>query len=56
MDCLYTLYKYQFSGKIVVKRGQLFDIVQSVVHFNHQKRAVEKVPRITKKALLRKKE
>ena len=27
VDCLYTLVKYRFSGKIVVKSGQVFDTV-----------------------------
>ena len=25
VDCLYTLFKYRFSDKIFIKRGQLFD-------------------------------
>ena len=25
VDCLYTLFKYRFNGKIVIKIGQLFD-------------------------------
>ena len=25
VDCLYTFFKYRFSGKIVLKSGQLFD-------------------------------
>ena len=36
VDCLYTLSKYRFSGKIVVKSGQLLDNLQRAVHFNHQ--------------------
>ena len=27
VDCLYTLFKYRFSGKIVVKSGQVFETV-----------------------------
>ena len=27
VDCLYTLFKYCFSGKLVVKSGQVFDYV-----------------------------
>ena len=36
VDCLYTLCKYRFSGKIAVKNGQRFDNLQRVVHSNHQ--------------------
>ena len=36
VDCLYTLFKYHFSGKNVVKIGQLFDNLQRAVHLNHQ--------------------
>ena len=25
VDCLYTIFKYRFSDKIVIKKGQLFD-------------------------------
>ena len=55
VDCLYTLFKYRFSDKIVVKSGQLFDKLQRAVHFNQQNRGVDRVPSITKKRLLRKK-
>ena len=55
VDCLYTLFKYRFSGKIVVKSGQLFDNLQRAVHFNQQNRGVDRMPSIAKKRLLRKK-
>ena len=55
VDCLYTLFKYRFNGKIVIKRGQLFDYLQRAVHFNQQNRGVERMPSIAKKRLLRKK-
>ena len=55
VDCLYTLFKYRFSGKIVVKRGKLFDNLQRAVHFNQQNRGVDRMPSIAKKRLLRKK-
>ena len=42
VDCLYTLFKYRFSGEIVVKSGQLFDNLQRVVHFNQQTQHREK--------------
>ena len=55
VDFLYTLFKYRFNGKIVIKSGQLFDYLQRVVHFNQQNRGVERMPSIAKKRLLRKK-
>ena len=55
VDCLYTLFKYHFNGKIVVKSGQLFDKLQKAVLFNQQNRGVDKLPSIAKKRLLRKK-
>ena len=36
VDCLYTLFKYHFSGKIVIKSRQLFDNLPRAVHFNQQ--------------------
>ena len=38
MDCLYTLFKYRFSGKVSAKSGQVFDNVQRAVDFNHKTR------------------
>ena len=55
VGCLYTLFKYRFSGKIVLKSGQLFDNLQRAVHFNQQNRGVNRMPSIAKKRLLRKK-
>ena len=55
VDFLYTLFKYRFNGKIVIKSGQLFDYLQRAVHFNQQNRGVERMPSIAKKRLLRKK-
>ena len=38
VDCLYTLFKYRFVGKFVIKSGQVFDnlqrAVQRAVHFS----------------------
>ena len=34
VDCLYTLFKYRFIGKNVIKSGQVFDNLQRAVHFN----------------------
>ena len=55
VECLYTLFKYGLSGKIVVRSGQLFDNLQRAVPFNQQNRGVDKMPSIAKTRLLRKK-
>ena len=55
VDYLYTLIKNQFSGRIVVNSGQLFDNLQRAVHFSDQTRRVYIRPSIAKKRLLRKK-
>ena len=55
VDCLYTLFKYRFSGKFVVKSGQLFDSLQRAVHFNQQNRGVDRMSSIAKKRPLSKK-
>ena len=55
VDCLYTLFKYRFSKKIVIKNGQIFDNLQRAVHFKQQNRGVDRLPSIAKKRLLRKK-
>ena len=55
VDCLYTLFKYRFSDIIVIKSGQLFDNLQRAVHFNQQNRGMDRMPRIAKKRLFRKK-
>ena len=55
VDCLYTLFKYRFSGKVIAESGQVFDNVQRVVEFNHRKKGVDRMPSIAKKRLLRKK-
>ena len=52
VDCLCTLFKYRFSGKIVVKSGQLFDNMQRLVHFNHQHKGLDRMPSIAKNRLL----
>ena len=52
VDCLYTLFNYRFSGKVVVKSGQFFDNVQRAVHFNHQVRGTDRMPSIAKKKTL----
>ena len=55
VDCLYTLFKCQFSGKVIAKSGQVFDNVQRAVDFNHRNKGVDRMPSIAKKRLLRKK-
>ena len=55
VDCLYTLFKYRFSGKNALKRGQLLDNLQKAVDFNQENRGVDRMPSIAKKRLLRKK-
>ena len=55
VDCLYTLSKYRFSGKSVVKSGKLFEKLQRAVHFNQQNRGMDRMPNIAKKRLLRRK-
>ena len=55
VNCLYTLFKNRFSGKIDIKSGQLFHNLQRAVDFNQQDRGVDRMPSIAKKSLLRKK-
>ena len=55
VDCLYTLFKYPFSAKVIAKSGQVFDNVQRAVDFNHRNKGVDRMPSIAKKRLLRKK-
>ena len=55
MDCLYTLFKYRFSGKVIGKSGNVFDNVQRTISFNQRNRGVDEMPSIAKKRLLRKK-
>ena len=56
VECLYTLVRYQFSGKLVVKCVQVFDDVQKAVYFNQRNRGVDRMPSIPKKRLSRKKQ
>ena len=55
VDCLFTLFKYRFSGKVIAKSGQVFDNVQRAVDFNHRNKGVDRMLSIAKKRLLRKK-
>ena len=52
VDCLYTLFKYRFSGKLIAKSGQVFDNVQQAVDFNHRTKGLDRMPSIAKKRLL----
>ena len=52
VDCLYTLFKYRFFGKVIAKSGQVFDNVQRAVDFNHRNKRVDRMPSIAKKKLL----
>ena len=54
MYCLYTLFKYRFSGKVIAKSGQVFDNVQRAVDFNHRNKGLDRMPSIAKKRILRK--
>ena len=49
VECIYTLFKYRFSGNIVVKSGQMFDIEQRLFYFNQRNREVDRMPSIAKK-------
>ena len=55
VDCLYTIFKYRFSGKVFAKSGQLFDDVQRAVDFNQRNKGIDRIPSIAKKRFLRKK-
>ena len=52
MDCLYTLFRYRFSGKIFAKKGNVSDNVQRAVSCNQRNRGVDKTPNVAKKRLL----
>ena len=55
VDCLYTLFNYRFSGKVIAKSGQVFDNVQRAVDFNHRNEGVDRMSSSAEKRLLRKK-
>ena len=55
VDCLYKLFKYRFSEKVIAKSGQVFDSVQRAVDFNRRNKGVDRMPSIAKKRLVRKK-
>ena len=49
VDCLYTLFKYRFSGKFIVKTGQVFDNVQRALEFKHRNKGADRMASIAKK-------
>ena len=49
VDCLYTLFKYRFSGKLIAKSGNVFDNVQRAISFNRRNRGVDQMPSIAKR-------
>ena len=55
VDCLYTLFKYRFSGKVIAKSGKVFDNVQRAVDFHHRNKGLDRIRSIAIKRLLRKK-
>ena len=55
VDCLCTLFKYRFSGKVIAKCGQVYDNRQRAVDYNQRNKGVDRMPSIAKKRLLRKK-
>ena len=55
VDCLYSLFKYRFTRKVILKSGQVFDNVQQAVDSNQRNKGVDRMPSIAKKKLLRKK-
>ena len=54
VDCLYTLFKNRFSGKVIAKKWQVFDYAQRAVDFNHRNKGVERRPSIAKTLLSKK--
>ena len=54
VDCVYTLYKYQFFGSIIEESEVVFAQLIRAVEHNLENKYVEKVPSIFKKRLRRK--
>ena len=55
IDCLYTIFKNPFSGKVIAKSGQVFNNGQRAVYFSHRNKGLDRMPSIGKKRLWRKK-
>ena len=49
VNCLYTLCKCRFSGKVIAKSVQVFDNVQRAVEFNQRNKGVDRMPSLAKK-------
>ena len=54
MECLFTPFKIQFSGKTVAKRREVFDNVQRAVCFNKNTEERTKCPAFAKNPLEKK--
>ena len=54
VDCLYTLYKYQFLGHPMDEAGLVFTQLKRPVQHNSENKFVEKLPSVYKKRLSRK--
>ena len=54
VDCLFTLFKYRFKGKVTAKSGQVFDNVQRAVDLITGTREWKECQALQKKRLLRK--
>ena len=52
VDCLYTLFNYRLSGKVIAKSGQVFDNLQRAVDFNYRNKGEDRMPSIQKKDTL----
>ena len=55
VDCLYTLFKYQFSRKNIAKSGNVFEKVQRLISFNQKKQRSGQNAEYCKKESLEKK-
>ena len=49
VDCLSTLFKYRFTGKVIAKSGKVFDNVQRAVDFNLRNEGLDRMSSIAKK-------
>ena len=55
VGCLFPLFKYRFSGKVIAKSGQVFDNVQRAVDFNQGTREWTECRALQKKEALKEK-
>ena len=49
VDCLYTLFNYRFSGKIIAYSGIVSDNVQKAISFNQRNGGTDKIAEYCKK-------